>query len=123
MEDSNGMVAVIISFVVGLFILALVIATLAGMWKTFVKAGQPGWACLVPIYNIVVLLQIAKLPIWVIVGFFIPFVNFLTACWVYFNLSKKYGGGIGLTLMFIFLGPVPWLMLGFGSAQYNPNAA
>ena len=38
------------------------VAYLAGMSKVFAKAGQPGWAVLIPVYNFIVLLRIAGLP-------------------------------------------------------------
>ena len=44
--------------------LAIMILILVGMWKVFVKAGQPGWGCLVPIYNVLLLLKIAGRPWW-----------------------------------------------------------
>ena len=43
--------------------LAIVVLVVAGLWKVFVKAGEPGWAALVPIYNLVVLLKIAGKPL------------------------------------------------------------
>ena len=48
-------------FIIELLVIVLVIA---GMWKTFAKAGKPGWASIVPIYNVIVLLEIAGRPLW-----------------------------------------------------------
>ena len=47
-------------------IISLVICVLiiAAMWKVFTKAGHPGWACLIPIYNIYILCKIAGRPGW-----------------------------------------------------------
>jgi hypothetical protein len=104
-----------------LFIAVLSIVMIAGIWKTFVKAGKPGWASIVPIYNVIVMLEIAGLPLWMIIGFFIPFVNLFVYIWLFYNIVKRFGGGIGLTIL-MFLG-IGWLILGFGSAQYNPNVA
>lgn|GEM_PF-2859387 len=56
--DSGG------SFLGTLIYLAIIIAMIAGMWKVFEKAGQPGWAAIIPIYNLIVLLQIVGKPIW-----------------------------------------------------------
>ena len=97
--------------------LGIAIVFIAGMWKAFAKAGKPGWACLVPIYNIVVMLQIAGLPIWMIIGCFIPFINALTYIWIFHNVAKRFGGGIGLTILLIF--SIGWLVIGFGSAEYS----
>ena len=44
--------------------LAIVGVVIAGLWKTFAKAGKPGWGAIIPIYNAVLLLEIAGRPIW-----------------------------------------------------------
>ena len=60
--------------VVGLFMglvwLALIVLVLAGWWKMFEKAGQPGWAAIIPIYNLYILLKIAGRPGWWLILFF-----------------------------------------------------
>ena len=43
---------------------AILILMIVSLWKVFTKAGQPGWACIVPIYNVIVLLKIAGKPLW-----------------------------------------------------------
>ena len=40
--------------------LAIVVIAIAGMWKTFEKAGQPGWGCIIPIYNIYLMTKISS---------------------------------------------------------------
>ena len=103
--------------VILLFSLAITLVMIAGMWKSFQKAGKPGWACLVPIYNIVVLFEIAGLPLWMILGFFIPLLNLGVSIWLNYNIAKRFGGGIGLTILLIF--GIGWLMIGFGDAKYE----
>lgn len=102
-------------------IVALII--IAGMWAIFGKAGKPGWAAIIPFYNIYVLLQIVGRPTWWIILFFIPFINFIVSILVYFDLAKSFGKGQAygcgiLILPFIF---IP--LLGFGDAQYEGPAA
>ena len=58
--------------------LAVIILMIASMWKIFTKAGQPGWASIIPIYNIIVLLKIVNRPVWWIILLLIPIVNFIT---------------------------------------------
>ena len=99
--------------------LAIVVLVIAGLWKVFTKAGKPGWAAIVPIYNAVVLLEVVGRPIWWIILLIIPCVNIIIACIVSLDLAKRFGKsagfGIGLWLLgFIFI-PI----LGFGSAQYQ----
>ena len=76
MEDSGGGIIGILMMLVWL---AVVIGIIAGIWKVFTKAGKPGWAALIPIYNIVVLLQIVGRPIWCIVLLLIPIVSIVIA--------------------------------------------
>src|SRR4051812_13202917 len=76
-----------ISLIIGLLIAAIVIASL---WKIFVKAGEPGWAAIVPFYNFIVLLKIAGRPLWWLLLLLIPFVNFIVAILVYIDLARKF---------------------------------
>jgi hypothetical protein len=39
------------SMLVLLIQLAILVAVLVGAWKVFEKAGKPGWAAIIPIYN------------------------------------------------------------------------
>ena len=92
---------------------------IAGMWKAFAKAGQPGWACIVPIYNIIVLLRIVDKPWWWLFLFLIPLVSLVVAIYISHLVSKRFGGGIGMTLLLIFLPFIAWPVLGFGGATYT----
>jgi hypothetical protein len=104
-----------------LVMLVLFIVVMAGFWKTFTKAGHPGWATLIPIYNLVVMLQIAGRPIWWLVLMFIPIVNFFVTLVVSIDIAKNFGKGMGFGLGLAFLGPIFYPMLGFGSAEYTPE--
>jgi len=112
----------ITDIIVLLVYLVVAIGLVASMWKTFVKAGEAGWACLVPIYSLVVLLRMAGKPWWWLFLILIPLVNFIIAIMVTHELSKRFGGGVGMTLMLIFLPFIAWPMLGFGSAVYSKDA-
>ncbi len=100
------------------FYLIVVILLIASMWKIYTKAGKPGWAAIVPIYNYVVLLDIVGKPVWWIVLLFIPLVNFIVAIMVINLLSKSFGKGVGFTIGMIFLPFIFIPMLAFGDAQY-----
>jgi hypothetical protein len=115
---------------VGAMIFALVVGVLmiASMWKVYTKAGKPGWAAIIPIYNLVVLLQIVRKPMWWIVMFFIPMVNFIFLILLYIELAKSFGKGGGFAAGLIFLSIIFFPILGFGSSQYvfgsaDPKAA
>jgi hypothetical protein len=98
---------------------ALIVFVIAGMWKTFVKAGQPGWACLIPFYNLYILTQIAGKPKWFILLFFIPLVNIYAAVVTMHGISVKFGQGVGFTIGLLLLAFIFYPILGFGDAQYD----
>ena len=101
-----------------IFWLAIVVVMIAAMWKVFEKAGQPGWAAIIPIYNIYIMTKIAGKPGWWVVMFFIPFVNFIFFIWLYNMISKSFGKDEGFTAGLVLLGIIFWPILGFGSARY-----
>ncbi len=92
---------------------------IVSLWKIFTKAGQPGWASLIPFYNLYIMLKIASKPGWWILLFFIPIVGFIFAIIMWNEISKAFGKGIGYTLGLIFLGIIFMPMLAFGDAQYT----
>ena len=103
----------------GLVYVAFIVLFIAAGWKIYTKAGQPGWAVLIPIYNMVVFLQIVKRPLWWILLCFIPLVNFILWIVLSSDLSKRFGRGLGTTLGLIFLAPIFYPILGFGDAEYQ----
>ncbi len=110
---------------IGLIIqLVIMVAIIAGFWKVFVKAGQPGWAAIVPIYNAIVMLKIAGRPVWWIILFLIPIVNFVVAIIVSIDIAKAFQKGTGFGVGLALLGFVFYPILGFGDATYvGVNAA
>lgn len=112
-----------IGIVMMLVWLAVLVAVLAGFWKVFVKAGKPGWASLIPIYNIVVMLEIVGRPIWWLVLLLIPFVNFVVLIIISIDMAKSFGKGTGFGIGLAFLGAIFYPILGFGDAKYlGPSA-
>lgn len=107
-----------------LFWLAIAVIFVIGMWKTFVKAGQPGWACIIPFYNIYILLKIAGRPGWWLLLFFIPLVNFVIAIILAIDVAKAFGQSalFGVLLLFLLSG-IGYLVLGFGNYRYVGPAA
>jgi hypothetical protein len=116
MNDGSSVVGTIIY-------LAIIALVLAGMWKVFEKAGKPGWAAIVPFYNLFVLLQIVGKPLWWIVLFFIPLVNLVILIIVSMDLAvcfgKSKGWGFGLLCILPFVG---YPMLGFGPEKFSAPA-
>ena len=107
--------------IVMLIYLAVVVLMLVATWKIFTKAGQPGWASIIPIYNLFVMLQIAGKPGWWILLFLIPGVNLVIAILTYIALAEKFGKGAGFGIGLMFLSPIFFPILAFGDAQYSAN--
>jgi Family of unknown function (DUF5684) len=105
-----------------IFWLAFWIAIIAGMWKVFVKGGQPGWACIIPIYNLYCLLMIAGKPWWWLFLFLIPFVNLVMAILVAIAVAQNFGKSGAFAVGLIFLPFIFYPILGFGDATYQGAA-
>jgi hypothetical protein len=116
MEDN-----IFIFFAIGLM-LTFALFLLAAQWKIYEKAGKPGWAAIIPIYNTIILLEIVGKPIWWLFLMFIPGVNIVFAVWVTNLLSKSFGKDEAFTVGLILLSIVFYPILGFGSAQYQGPA-
>lgn len=98
------------------------ILSIVALWKLFKKAGKPGWASIIPIYNIVVLFQIVNINPWLILLMLIPIVNFVVmlvlSIMVCSRLAKAYGKGTGFAIGLFFLYPIFILILGLGDSKY-----
>jgi hypothetical protein len=103
--------------------LAVMIFLIASLWICFTKADKPGWACLVPIYNFYVMLEIVGRPWWWLLLMLIPLVNFIIFIIVAIDFAKSYGKGVGFGLGLIFLGFIFYPILAFSDARYvGPSA-
>jgi hypothetical protein len=89
------------------------------MWKVFVKAGKPGWAAIIPIYNAIVLLQIVGRPGWWFLLYLIPIVNIVISIMVMIELAKVFGKGTGFGIGLLLLSFIFIPILGFGDAEYQ----
>jgi hypothetical protein len=97
----------------------VILLLIAAIWKVFSKAGQPGWAAIIPIYNIYVMCKVAGRPGWWLLLMLIPFVNLIIAIILNVDIAKRFGKGIGFAIGMILLPFIFWPILGFGSAQYQ----
>jgi len=108
----------------GLIGLAFGIFMIIAMWKIFTKAGKPGWASIIPIYNIWVMLEVVGRPGWWLLLMLIPGVNFVIGIILMVDLAKSFGKGGGFAVGLLLLPYVFFPILGFGKAQYQgPSAA
>lgn len=101
-----------------IFFIAIVVFIFASQWRVFEKAGQPGWAAIIPIYNIYIMTKIGGKPGYWTLFCLIPGLNIIFIIWLYNMLSKSFGKDEGFTAGLIILGVIFWPILGFGSAQY-----
>lgn len=123
-DDGGGIVGALFSGVGCICWLIVFVLVVAGLWKTFIKAGQPGWAAIIPIYNIYVMLQITGREAWWLILFFVPFLNFVMPIILGIDMAKSFGKDAlyGVLLLWLFA-PIGYLVLGFSDAQYVGPAA
>ena len=98
---------------------AVIVFEIASLWIVFTKAGQPGWAAIIPIYNCYVLLKVAGMPGWWLILFFIPFVNLVIAIITYIALAAKFGKGVGFGIGLFLLWFIFCPILAFSDAKYQ----
>ena len=112
-----------VGMVLGICYLVVILLIIISMWKIFVKAGKPGWAAIVPIYNLIVILEIAGKPIWWFILLLIPFVNIIVLIMVLIAFARNFGKGAGFAIGMLILPFIFYPMLAFGDATYQPVAA
>lgn len=99
----------------GYWIFALAVAVLAivSLWMIFKKAGKPGWASIVPVYNGIVLIQVAGLPLWYLLLLIIPFANIYAIFKIYIELAHKFGKSTGFGVLTVFFSEICLPILAF----------
>lgn len=104
--------------------LAIGVLMLVAVWKVFAKAGEPGWASLIPFYNTYVEFRMAGYNPWLFLLLLVPVVNIVLALLVSYKIGETFGKGPVFNIVWMVLFPVVgWLILGFGDAQYRRPAA
>ncbi|MGA1840987.1 MAG: DUF5684 domain-containing protein [bacterium] len=98
--------------------LSIIVISIVGLWITFIKAGEPGWACIIPIYNIYILVKIAGRPGWWILLFFIPFVNIVIDIIVNIDIAYNFGKSAGFGIGLFFLPFIFFPILAFSKAEF-----
>jgi len=107
----------------GMIILYLALCLIMAIsgWKVFSKAGKPGIASIIPIWNIVVMVEIAGKPVsWVLLILLVPCANIYFAIMLMIELAKRFGKSSGFGIGLILLPFIFWPILGFGDAEYQP---
>ncbi len=102
-----------------LFGIMAVVVEIVGAWFMFEKAGEPGWAAIIPIYNYLIGIKIAGKPWWYILLMLIPLVNIIIYIIILDGLSKSFGKSSGFTLGLFFFRFIFIPILGFGNSVYS----
>lgn len=104
------------------FSLIVCVLSIIAMWRIFTKAGKPGWASIIPVYNMVVLFQIVGMNPWLLLLYIVPFVNYVASIVLIImlgiKLAKAFGKSSGFAVGLIFLNTIFMLILGLGNAEY-----
>lgn len=106
------------SAIYSIVMLAICVIMIVAMWKLFTKAGENGWAAIIPFYNTYVLFKVAMGNGWLFLLLLVPVVNFVMEIMICFKLAKAFGKGVGFGFGLLFLNPIFILILAFGSSDY-----
>src|SRR5947209_11437206 len=97
---------------------ALIFLVVGGLWKIFSKAGEPGWAAIVPVYNGMILSKICGRGEMFGLLLLVPCVNIVVSILLTIDLAKVFGKDMGFAIGMILL-PIIFLpILAFGNAEY-----
>lgn len=98
--------------------LAVAVLGIVAMWKIFEKAGEPGWAAIIPFYNVYVLFKITWGNGWKFLFLLIPIANLVFAIITMVKLAKAFGKSGGFAVGLIFLSIIFYCILAFDSSTY-----
>jgi len=119
MFEDGGIFAIAFIGVYILFAVFISLILLICNWIIYNKAGKPGWACIIPFYNIIILLEIIDRPIWWFFLGLIPPVGFILGIIMTFDLAEAFGKDIGYGFGLLLLPYIFFPILAFGNAQYT----
>jgi hypothetical protein len=109
--------------------IAILVFMIVSWWILFKKAGQPGWAILIPIYNFLIILRVASRPWWWVFAILLPIIPIVGALlllvvmiFVFHGISKNFGQGAGFTVGLVLLSVVFVPILAFGDYQWKEAA-
>lgn len=106
-----------------IFAIGIPVIIFATTWKIFDKAGKPGWASLLPVYNMIIILEIVRRPAWWIALFFVPFAGTYAGFKVAMDLAECFGKSRTWGFfMLTFLAIIGYPVLAFSDAQYTAPA-
>lgn len=128
----------------GIIALVICVLLIIAMWKIFVKAGEPGWKSIIPIYNVYILCKIIGLNFWIYIlaipvglgllsaiaagtgnATFVTIATIATAVYALYiaiveaiKLGDAFGKSTAFKVCLFFFTPICYLILGFGKDKY-----
>ena len=119
--NAAGRLAIGLAILIPMMLIGLAVAVLeiVALWYVFAKAGEPGWAILIPIYNYLIMIKIAGKPWWFLLLLMIPVVNIVIVILVLHGISVNFGKDSAFTVGLFFLGCIFFPILGFGKSKYT----
>ncbi|MBL6950144.1 MAG: hypothetical protein ISR57_05815 [Bacteroidales bacterium] len=102
-----------------IFGFSILVLEIVALWFVLEKAGEPGWAAIIPIYNYLMVIKIAGKPWWFFLLMFIPIANIVIYIIILNGLSKSFGKDEGFTVGLFFLRFIFLPILGFGKSVYS----
>ena len=115
-DAAQSAAAAAASTTVSLFVVAVIVLMIAAMWRVFERAGEHGWAVLVPIYNLYVLCRVAGMSPWWMLAAIIPFVNIIFMFANSIGVAQRFGKGVGYGIGLALLPFIFWPMLAWGDS-------
>jgi hypothetical protein len=119
--DVSSFWPILVALIVPIIMFGIMVSLIeiVGAWYMFQKAGEPGWAAIIPIYNYLIAIKIAGKPWWYLLLMLIPVVNLIIYIVVLDGLAKSFGKGTGFTVGLFFFLFIFIPILGFGNSVYN----
>ncbi len=118
-----GLLGSTILIAISMLAILAIVFLIAGWWKMFDKAAQPGWMAIVPILNVYILIKIAGRPWWWLLLYLIPLVQIVVGIVIALDLGKAFKKDSLFSFLLLFLlAPIGYLILGFEDAVYQGSA-
>jgi len=119
--EPHALWLIIAAILVPIIIIGMLVTIIeiVGAWFMFEKAGEPGWAAIIPIYNWLIGIKIAGKPWWYILLLMIPLVNLIIYVIILDGMAKNFGKGTAFTVGLFFFRFIFIPILGFGDAVYK----
>ena len=118
-SSASGAEVALVALPMVLFGIGVGLFMLICQWKIFEKAGKPGWAAIIPIYNVIVMLQMVDKPEWWIILFIVPVANVIIAIITVVALAEKFGQETGFAIGMLLLPIIFYPILAFGDSRYQ----